>query len=84
MALDELKNAIGSYSARLVSCTPKDDQQRFKTYSLKGDVSVVKPKGSRSLEPPEETKGKAPPAAAAGGSRGAAMAMERGPDTMGR
>jgi hypothetical protein len=51
VALDELHLAMKTWSPKLAACTPKDDQQRFRAYNLKGDVSVVKPRGSRSVAP---------------------------------
>lgn len=88
VALDELHLAIATYSPKLQPCTPKDSQQRFKAYSLKGDVSVVKPKGSLSLTQQPgggegEVKGRVPPPPGSSsnngaGTRGPRVAMERG------
>lgn len=72
VALDELHLVMKTWSPKLAACTPKDDQQRFRAYNLKGDVSAVKPKGSRSVAPSAAD-------AASVGAGGAAVTEEKGP-----
>lgn len=43
-AADELFHVMPSYSKALGRCTPKDSEQQFKPYSIRGSLAVDKKK----------------------------------------
>lgn len=80
VALDELHNVMATYSTDLQACTPKDDAQKFKAYSLTGEKDEVKPRGSLHMPPADDqaTAGGAQDKAAAGGSSSQAGSSKSG------